>query len=59
MEGRELRRLRVAADMSEKKLAKAFGTYRKQIERWEKAAWFELDPDSMVRMLHILGASSL
>ena len=59
MQGRELRRLRVAAEMSEKQLAKAFGTYRRRVQRWENKAWFELAPQDMVELLKILGASSL
>ncbi len=59
MEGRELRRLRVAADMSKTQLAGRLGTYREQIKRWEKKAWFELAPPVMMQLLEILGATSL
>lgn len=59
MEGRELRRLRVAADISERELGARLGTYRIQIRRWEKKAWFELAPPVMGQLLSILGASSL
>ena len=59
MEGRELRRLRVAADLSERELGKRLGTGRTKIYRWEKIAWFELTPPVMQQLLSILGASSL
>ncbi len=59
MEGRELRRLRVAADISENELSRRMGTYRRQIQRWEKKLWFELTPPIMQQLLSILGASSL
>lgn len=60
MTGAELRRLRVATPaLSEEELARRLGTYRKQIERWEKKQWFELAPPVMQQLLSILGASSL
>ena len=59
MAGCELRRLRVARDMSEQQLAERLGTYRRQIQRWENKAWFELHPSVMIQLLEILGASSL
>lgn len=59
MEGRELRRLRMAADMSKTQLAERLGTYREQIKRWEKKLWFELTPPAMQQLLSILGATSL
>lgn len=59
MAGRELRRLRVAIGMSERELGERLGTYREQIQRWEKKSWFELHPTVMMQLLKILGASSL
>ena len=59
MEGRELRRLRVAADLSERELGNRLGTYKKQVQRCEAKAWFELTPPAMQHLLSILGASSL
>ena len=59
MEGRELRRLRVAADISERELGARLGTCRITIRRWEKKAWFELAPPVMGQLLSILGATSL
>ena len=56
MTGRELRRLRIAADLSEAQVAVRFGTYRRQIQRWEKKAWFELPPTVMQQLLNILRA---
>ncbi len=57
MTGRELRRLRIAADLSEAQVAAKFGTYRRQIQRWEKKGWFELVPTAMQQLLNILGVS--
>ena len=59
MSGIELRRLRVAANMSEDKLAILLGTYRQKIQRWEKKKWFEVEPGFMQGLLKVLGASSL
>ncbi len=59
MAGCELRRLRVAADLSENELARRLGTYHRQVQRWEKRGWFELAPQVMQQLLSILGASSL
>ncbi len=59
MSGIELRRLRVAANMSEEELADELGTYRVKVQRWEKKKWFELEPDYMQGLLKVLGASSL
>lgn len=61
MTGSELRRLRVAADMSVRGLAGELGTYDHQIERWEKRkhATFEIHPRLMAELLNILKASSL
>ncbi len=59
MAGTELRRLRVAVDMSEQELADRFGTYREKIQRWEGRSEFELVPMQMQRLLTALGATSL
>ena len=59
MTGRELRRLRVAAGLSERELAERYGTYRRQITRWETSARFELHPDAMALLLKTLGATSV
>ena len=61
MTGTELRRLRVAAGMGERRLARKFGTYRVQIQRWQdmKQGEFELSPQGMQRLLSALGAGSL
>lgn len=57
MSGKELRRLRVAAGLSKPELAKKVGTYRKQIQRWETTAFFELHPTRMKDMLNALGVA--
>lgn len=59
MAGKELRRLRVAAGLSEKELAERFGTYRMKIQRLEKAPSFELQPQQMQELLKALGAGTL
>ncbi len=61
MTGMELRRLRVAANLSEEELANGFGTYRQRIVRWENMRQFEfeLEPERMARLLRTLRASSL
>ena len=59
MKGRELRRLRVAACLSERELGERLGGYKKMIQRWEGRVWFELSPPVMGQLLSILGASSL
>lgn len=59
MTGSELRRLRMAAGLSEHQLAVQFGTYRKRIERLEKTHYFELHPRIMQDLLNALGANSL
>lgn len=59
MEGRELRRLRVAAGLSEEALALKIDTYRKQIVRWENSYRFYIHPRIMQKLLDALGASSL
>ena len=61
MAGKELRRLRVAADLSEQELADGYGTYRQRIVRWEnrRQLKFELEPLEMQQLLKTLGASSL
>lgn len=56
MAGKELRRLRAAAGMSEMEVAMRYGTYRMQIVRWEKWRWFELPPVLMEQLLAVLGA---
>jgi len=58
MTGAELRRLRIAADLSAREVADRLGTYRLQIQRWEKKQWFELHPVIMQQLLTILGADS-
>ena len=58
MAGDELRRLRIAADLSTEEVARRLGSYREQIKRWEKAKWFELHPTIMQQLLTILGADS-
>lgn len=59
MKGVELRRLRVAAGLSIRGLAKAFDTYPKEIERLQKIQHFELHPQRMQDLLTVLGAGSL
>ncbi len=61
MTGFELRRLRIAADLSERGLAAGIGTYRRRVQRWERLGWeyFELVPNEMEALLTALGASSL
>ena len=61
MSGTELRRLRVANDMSVRGLAGELGTYHMQIERWENLHHvnFEIHPRLMAELLNILKASSL
>ncbi len=59
MAGKELRRLRVAADMTEQELADRLGTYREKIQRWEGRSEFELNPVQMQQLLTALGAVSL
>jgi len=59
MEGRELRRLRVAAGLSERKLAEKFDTYQRQIQRFEKVQYFELPPKRMHDLLTALSATSI
>ena len=59
MTGSELRRLRASAGISERQLAKKFGTYRKRIERLEKTGFFELHPKRMQDLLTALGAQIL
>lgn len=56
MSGRELRRLRVLAGLSENELSILLDTYRQRIQRWEKMAWFELHPMQMKQLLKVLGA---
>lgn len=55
MAGKELRRLRVAANLSESELARRIGTYRVQIQRWQKAVWFYLTKKEMNQVLKSLG----
>jgi len=61
MSGNELRRLRVAANLSERELGERLGTNRIQIQRWQNLGQrdFELHPTVMMQLLEILGASSL
>lgn len=54
MTGRDLRRLRTAANISEDKVGKAIGTNRIQIQRLQKKQWFELHPVVMQQLLSIL-----
>ena len=55
--GREMRRLRVAADISEEYLAAQMGTSRSQIRRMENKLWLEFQPKVMEQLLNILGAT--
>lgn len=56
MTGRELRRLRMAAGLSQGKLAKKMDWYRKRIERLEDAEDFCLPAHVMQMILDILNA---
>ena len=59
MTGSELRRLRVVAGLSERKLAEKFDTYQRQIQRFEKVQYFELPPKRMHDLLTALSATSI
>ena len=54
MHGKELRRLRIAADMSERTLARKMGWYRKKVERFEKTHRFCLHRIEMKILLDVL-----
>ena len=57
MTGQELQRLIIAADTDERQVAAGLGTYRRKVQRWEKMAWFELEPEAMQELLDVLEAS--
>jgi DNA-binding transcriptional regulator YiaG len=59
MAGVTLRRLRVAAQLSEQDLAGRLGTYRRRIQRWESSAWFELHSKGMDQLLKTLGVDKI
>ena len=54
MQGRELRRLRMAAGLSQGKLAKKMNWYRKRVERMENSEHFCLPSEEMQTILDIL-----
>lgn len=54
MYGTELRRLRIAANMSERALARKMGWYRKKVERYENSCRFCLDQAEMDKLLDVL-----
>ncbi len=56
MAGGELRRLILVAGLDDGEVAERLGTSRMQIWRWEKKAWFELNPVVMRQLLSILNA---
>lgn len=56
MDGKELRRLRMAAGLSERELAKKMGWYRKKVERYEKSVQFCLHRTEMQEILKVLGS---
>lgn len=57
MEGKELRRLRMAAGLSERALADKLGWYRKRLQRFEDSKQFCLHPSEMESLLKVLGIS--
>jgi len=59
MAGAELRRAIREAETSERQVARKMGLYRSRIRRWEKLAWFELEPHIMQELLNALNASSI
>lgn len=61
MTGTKLRQLRVRANISERELAKRFGTHQRKIQRWQdlKQFEFELLPQEMERLLSALGEQSV
>jgi len=56
MHGKELRRLRIAVNMSERMLADRMGWYKKKIQRFEKSYQFCLHSAEMQKLLTILDA---
>ena len=59
MTGKELRRLRMEAGLSEQLLADKLGWYRSKVERFEKMEGFCLMPSEMISLLNALEASSI
>lgn len=59
MTGKELRRLRMEAGLSEQSLADEMEWYRSKVERFEQSEGFCIPPEEMIRLLQILGANSL
>jgi len=56
MDGKELRRLRVEAGLSQRQLARRIGWYRKKIERFEDSHHFCVHQVEMTKLLEILKA---
>ena len=62
MEGSELRRLRIAANLGEERLArklKYYSWYKKRVQRLESLDIITLPPAEMQALLDALGATSL
>ncbi len=62
MEGSELRRLRIAANLGEERLArklKHYSWYKKRVQRLESLDIITLPPAEMQALLDALGATSL
>ncbi len=62
MEGTELRRLRIVANLGEERLArklKHHGWYKKRVQRLESLDIITLPPAEMQALLDALGATSL
>ena len=57
MDGKELRRLRVAASLSERQLAAAMGWNRKKVERYQNVLRFEIHHTEMQKLLTVLSAT--
>ncbi|MBN1126431.1 MAG: helix-turn-helix domain-containing protein [Sedimentisphaerales bacterium] len=55
MHGKELRRLRIAAGLSERTLARKMSWYKKKVERYERAHQFCLHPAEMEQLVIVLG----
>lgn len=58
MTGKELRRLRSEADISQNELAKRMGWYRLKVERLEASAKFCLQSSEMAELLAALNSKN-